>query len=127
MASTPASAAPAPAPARRQPAARAAPPARAQRVAWTVAEKGQLKGFFEQAATTPVWSELAERLGTGRTGKQVQTMARQLELTEPTHRAAAGAAWDAQHREQGDKNKKRKAAAKSALTLASPEGEDGRA
>ena len=97
MASTPASAAPArAAPARRQPAARgAAPPARAQRVPWTAAEKGQLKGYFEQAATTPVWSELAERLGTGRTGKQVQTMARQLELTEPTHRAAAGPAWDA--------------------------------
>ena len=123
MASTPASAAPArAAPARRQPAARPAPPARAQRVRWTVAEKDQLKRYFEQAATTPVWSELAERLDTGRTWKQVQTMARQLELTEPTHRAAGGPAWEAQRCVQGAKDKKRKAPASAALTLASPAG-----
>ena len=123
MASTPASAAPArAAPARRQPAARPAPPARAQRVRWTVAEKDQLKRYFEQAATTPVWSELAERLDTGRTWKQVQTMARQLELTEPTHRAAGGPAWEAQRCVQGAKDEKRKAPASAALTLASPAG-----
>jgi hypothetical protein len=91
-------------------------------VRWTVAEKDQLKRYFEQAATTPVWSELAERLDTGRTWKQVQTMARQLELTEPTHRAAGGPAWEAQRCVQGAKDKKRKAPASAALTLASPAG-----
>ena len=118
MASTPASAAPAPAPARRQPAARAAPPARVQRVPWTDAEKDRLKGYFEQAATTPVWNELAERLGTGRTGKQVQAMAAKLKLTEPVGRTAArGPAWDAQRcRRALDKNTKRKRASPAAAS-----------
>ena len=71
MASTHVSA-PAPATARRAPASRgSAAPGPVPRKAWTTAEKGQLKGYFEQAANTPAWKELAERLGTGRTGKQV--------------------------------------------------------
>ena len=124
MPSPPASSAPAPATARRAPASRGSPGPvpRTTRKPWSVAEKGQLKGYFEQAASTPAWNELAERLGTGRTGKQVQAMAAKLKLTEPIGRTARGPAWDAAVRKQGAKDKKRKAAAKTALTLASPAG-----
>jgi len=118
MASTHVSA-PAPATARRAPASRgSAPPGPVPRKAWTTSEKGQLKGYFEQAANTPVWKELAERLGTGRTGKQVQAMAAKLKLTEPIGRTARGPAWDAEKRRHGTKDNKRQAA----LTLASPAG-----
>ena len=64
---------------------------RTTRKPWSVAEKGQLKGYFEQAASTPAWNELAERLGTGRTGKQVQAMAAKLKLTEPVGRHSLSA------------------------------------
>ena len=91
---------------------------RTTRKPWSVAEKGQLKGYFEQAASTPAWNELAERLGTGRTGKQVQAMAAKLKLTEPVGRTAArGPAWDAQRcRRALDKNTKRKRASPAAAS-----------
>ena len=78
-------------------------------------EKGQLKGYVEQAANTPDWNELAERLGTGRTGRQVQAMAGAQGLTAIGRAARRGPAWDAQHhRGTLDKNKKRKRASPAA-------------
>ena len=75
------------------------------------------------AAEDPIdWGELAERLSTGRTGKQVQSKCTTLGLRQREKAAAGGPAWEAQ-RCHGtvEKNPKRKAA-KAALTLASPAG-----
>ena len=125
MASTPASAAPAPAapaPARRQPSARGTPAARTKTERWTPPETAKLRKLHAEAGDPIDWDELGQRLGGNRTRKMLMNKATALGLRQREPAAAGGPAWEAQRGVQGDKNKKRKAAAKAALTLASPAG-----
>ena len=99
MASTPASAAPAPAapaPARRQPTARGTPAARTKTKRWTDPEVAKLRTLYAAAEDPIDWDELADRLLTGRTGKQVQSKCTTLGLRQREKAAAGGPAWEAQ-------------------------------
>ena len=108
------------APSRRQPTPRSAPATPAPKKRWSPKEEAQLTKMYKSKG--PVWAELAQRLGTGRTIKQVEAKVTALGLRQREKRAAGGPTWHAQGRRLGDKNKKRKEAAKAALTLASPAG-----
>ena len=120
MASTPAPSTAAPA--RRQPSARGTPAARTKTQRWTPPETAKLRKLHAEAGDPIDWDELGQRLGGNRTRKMLMNKATALGLRQHQPAAAGGPAWEAQRGVQGDKNKKRKAAAKAALTLASPAG-----
>ena len=121
MASTRGRAAPLVTPAgRRKPMARGAPAAPATTKSWGPEETARLKKLHAEVEDPVDWDELAERLRTGRTWKQVQSKATALGLRQREPAAAGGPAWEAQRAVQGDTNKKREAAASAAPTLMSP-------
>ena len=74
----------------------------------------KLRKLYQEAEDPDDWDELAERLGTSRTRKMLQSKLTELGLRTAGKRAAAGPAWDAAIRRYGTKDKKRKRASPAA-------------